>query len=109
MFFIKNQILNSPNKDVPGDERKIVETLIGTIFETQGFEVKGIESVPDGWKIRQDTNDPGDKSKPLETIIEPHGNINPPVEGIESVPEGWKIRKAKNDPVDERKIAETLL
>ena len=71
--------------------------------------MKGIESVPDGWKIRQDTNDPGDKSKPLETIIEPHGNVNPPVEGIESVPEGWKIRQAKNDPVDERKLLKDSL
>ena len=48
------------DKDVPGDERKINETLIGTIFETQGFEVKGIESVPDGWKVRQDIHDPGE-------------------------------------------------
>ena len=48
------------DKDVPGDERKVNETLIETIFETQGLEVKGIESVPDGWKVRQDIHDPGE-------------------------------------------------
>ena len=89
------------------------ETLLEMKIETKGNvdpgnsslpPVKGNESVPEGWKIRQDKNKKQehltDKSKPtIEAKIErldPGDYSLPPVKGDESVPEGWRIRLDKN-------------